>query len=47
MTPVLNKNNIQTLRFDYTDEISELLNNFAKEHQNDDRKKFKTQWNEW
>ena len=47
MTPALNTNNIQTLRFDYTDEISELLNNFAKEHQNDDRKKFKTEWNEW
>jgi hypothetical protein len=40
-------NNIQTLRFNYTDEISELLNNFAKEHQNDDRKKFKSEWIEW
>jgi len=47
MTPPVNTNNIQTLRFDYTDEISELLNIFAKEHQNDDRKKFKTEWNEW
>jgi hypothetical protein len=47
MIPPLNTNNIQTLRFDYKYEISELLNNFAKEHQNDDRKKFKTEWNEW
>lgn len=40
-------NNIQSLRIIYTDEISELLNNFAKEHQTDDRKKFKSEWNEW
>jgi len=46
MSPI-NTNNIQTLRFNYTDEISDLLNNFAKEHQNDDRKKFKSEWNEW
>jgi hypothetical protein len=40
-------NNIQTLRFVYTDEVTELLNNFAKEHHNDERKKFKTEWNNW
>ena len=40
-------NNIQTLRFVYTDEITELLNNFANEHHNDERKKFKTEWNNW
>jgi hypothetical protein len=40
-------NNIQSLRIIYNDEISELLNNFAKEHQTDDRKKFKSEWNEW
>jgi len=40
-------NNIQTLRFVYTDEITELLNNFAKDHHNDERKKFKTEWNNW
>lgn len=42
-----NNNNIQTLRFVYTDEITELLNNFANEHHNDERKKFKTEWNNW
>jgi len=38
---------VQTLRFVYADEITELLHNFAKEHQNEDRKQFKTQWNDW
>ena len=46
MSP-LNKTNIQTLRYEYTEEIGELLNSFAKEHHNDDRKKLKTEWNEW
>jgi hypothetical protein len=47
MAPLHNVQNIQSLRIIYNDEISELLNNFAKEHQFDDRKKFKSEWNEW
>lgn len=40
-------NKIQTLRYVYTDEITDLLNNFAKEHYKDDKTKFKKEWNAW
>jgi hypothetical protein len=38
---------LQTLRFVYTEEITDLLNNFAKEHYKDDKTKFKKEWNDW
>ena len=38
---------VQTLRFVYDDEVTELLNNFAKENHNENRKQFKTNWNIW
>lgn len=44
---MLSINKIQPLRFVYTDEITELLNNFAKKHYTDDKTKFKKEWNDW
>jgi hypothetical protein len=38
---------LQPLRFVYTEEITDLLNNFAKEHYKDDKTKFKKEWNDW
>jgi len=38
---------LQILRYVYTDEITDLLNNFAKEHYKDDKTKFKKEWNDW
>jgi hypothetical protein len=37
----------ETYRFKFSVEFSELLNNFAKIHQYDERNDFKKEWNKW
>jgi hypothetical protein len=37
----------KTYRFKFSVEFSELLNNFAKVHQYDERNDFKEEWNKW
>ena len=37
----------ETYRFKFSVEFSELLNNFAKIYQYDDRNEFKKKWNKW
>lgn len=37
----------ETYRFKFSVEFSELLNNFAKIHQYDERKDFKEEWKKW
>ena len=38
---------IQQLRFEYSERFSTLLEEFTKQHKNDDRKTFKSNWEFW
>ena len=39
--------NVQIFRYKFTDEIMQMLTNFAKLHRYDDRQTFKDYWKEW